>query len=81
MRKRFSYHVGFQPATCLMEEVMSRTTELTSPPSEAGEYRAKAAECKRRARHSLNPRVKQAYEEAARQWLELAERALSREQR
>jgi hypothetical protein len=68
-------------ATRRMEEVMPRTTQLELPPSKAAEYRAKAAECEQRARQSLDRRVKQAYEEAARQWQQLAEQVHSRDQR
>jgi hypothetical protein len=41
--------------------------------SRAEQYRRKAAECVQIAARALEPRIKQQYEDLARQWLELAQ--------
>jgi hypothetical protein len=41
--------------------------------SKADEYRARAAECARRAQHTQDPEIRASYEEMARSWHRLAE--------
>jgi len=41
--------------------------------SKAEEYRARAAECARRARLTEDPEIRAPYEEMARSWLRLAD--------
>ena len=44
-------------------------------PTRAEEYRAKAQECAQRAKAARDPEAKRAYEDLARQWLDMAKRA------
>jgi hypothetical protein len=43
------------------------------PPSGAGHYRTKAAECEQKAKKARDPEVKRDFFELARQWREVAE--------
>jgi hypothetical protein len=45
--------------------------------SKADEYRAKAAECERRAAATLDPDIKEQFEDLARQWRAMAKQAES----
>ena len=44
-------------------------------PSRQEEFRARAAECEELAKQARDPEVKRQYEDLARQWRELADRA------
>ena len=44
-------------------------------PTRAEQYRVKAQECAQRAMTARDPEAKRAYEDLARQWLDLAKRA------
>jgi hypothetical protein len=43
-------------------------------PTRAEQYHAKAQECAQRAKAARDPEAKRAYEDLARQWLDLAKR-------
>jgi hypothetical protein len=49
--------------------------KVCSVPTRAEQYKIKAQECAQRAKAARDPEAKRAYEDLARQWLDLAKRA------